>query len=909
MRMMLRDRTLSALARLASFSNGKAAYLVAAMLTLLSLLLLPRMEIHTTRQGMVREDLPVQADFLAYMREFGSPTQLVAVLEGETEEIKKAADAVAERLSQETDWVRNVFYRVDIDTFRRSALFYLPLEDLTAIHDFLAEDPARNGALFVDRDLPALLGLGDRSASGASEDVLTHPILGLASTALETWAKTLVTNEEDVELGLDLAIEELARGMLGAETWVDPDGYLLSTDHRLAFLFIQQTESTDSASFIVPFMADVRNKVAVTLADYPGVTVGFTGWPAAIEEDYVLLMNDLPRVSLLATIFVLAIFLAAFRSLYRTLLVFVPLGCGVLWTLGLTVLVLGHLNYLSSVFVGILFGLGIDFGIYFIRRFDEERMAGLAPAEAVHRTLNSVGQGIVTGGLTAVVSFLALGVTDQPAFAELGIVAGMGIGMVLVATLFLLPPLLVRFPPRLKGVRSEISSSLLEGSARLALRRPGIVTGLFSVLVLGLAFHLPRVDFDFNLNNLLPAESETLRVLRDMEKRSPYTDQFIAIIANDLEEARRVHTAVEAMPTVRRVESLATVIPPDVSAKKRLLQEISLLLPSVPESASPAANPALLHRKLEPLIARLEEAQEDAFSAGRIEAVKVADRLLTPLLSVDESLREPEARQRQTAFEGALFDSRDRLVQQFEKLLEAQPLTMENLDPVIAERFVGRDEKIAVLAFPNEPIWDPDFLDRFVTEVRGAAESEIGPNEGARQRVTGFAVVYQVTGPSIRRGFNRATWGAGIVVAIMLLLDLRRIRGALMALTPLLVTLITLLGGMAWAGVDLTMATQVAFPILFGLGVAYGVHMVHRLSEKRNVGIDRAVGTTGKAVGLAAATTMAGFGAMMIAKHSALVGFGTVLVIGIFISAFTALFLIPALATLFPLQRPDSRRE
>ncbi len=130
---------------------------------------------------------------------------------------------------------------------------------------------------------------------------MTHPILGLASPPSTTWAKTLVTNEEDVELGLDLAIEELARGMLGAETWVDPDGYLLSTDHRLAFLFIQQTESTDSASFIVPFMADVRNKVAVTLADYPGVTVGFTGWPAAIEEDYMLLMNDLPRVSLLAT--------------------------------------------------------------------------------------------------------------------------------------------------------------------------------------------------------------------------------------------------------------------------------------------------------------------------------------------------------------------------------------------------------------------------------------------------------------------------------------------------------------------------------------------------------------------------------------------------------------------------------
>ncbi len=112
-----------------------------------------------------------------------------------------------------------------------------------------------------------------------------------------------------------------------------------------------------------------------------------------------------------------------------------------------------------------------------------------------------------------------------------------------------------------------------------------------------------------------------------------------------------------------------------------------------------------------------------------------------------------------------------------------------------------------------------------------------------------------------------------------------------MALTPLLVTVIVLLGGMAWIGIDLTMATQVAFPILFGLGVAYGVHMVHRLSENRDAGASRAVGTTGKAVGLAAATTMAGFGAMMIAKHSALVGFGTVLASGFSFPPFTALFL------------------
>jgi predicted RND superfamily exporter protein len=552
--------------------------------------------------------------------------------------------------------------------------------------------------------------------------------------------------------------------------------------------------------------------------------------------------------------------------------------------------------------VGILFGLGIDFGIYFIRRFDEERMDGAPPPAAVLRTLATAGQGIITGGLTAMVSFLALGVTDQPAFAELGIVAGMGVGSVLVATLALLPPLLVRFPPRLKGVSSEVGSTLMETSARTVLRRPGIATGVYLAAVLALGLHLHKLDFDYNLNNLLPAESETLRVLRDMEKRSPYTDQFVAVIADDLDEARRLHAAIEAMPTVRRVESPASVIPPDPLEKKRLLEAISILLPRRRSSATPpTVNIDELHRRLEPFIARLEEAQEDAFSSGRVEAVKMADRLLSPLQSIRDSLREPEAARRQANFERELFGSRDRLVQQLERLLLAEPVTIESLDLVIRERFVSRSGKMVVLAFPTEPIWEPAFLERFVTEVRTATESVLGSDERNRHRVTGFAAVYHVTGPSVRRGFNQATWGAGILVAIMLLLDLRRLRAALMAMTPLLVTLVVLLGGMAWMDVKLTMATQVAFPILFGLGVAYGVHMVHRLSEKSGVAPSRAVGTTGKAVGLAAATTMAGFGSMWIAEHSALVGFGTVLVSGILTSVLTALILLPALSKLFPL--------
>jgi hypothetical protein len=278
--------------------------------------------------------------------------------------------------------------------------------------------------------------------------------------------------------------------------------------------------------------------------------------------------------------------------------------------------------------------------------------------------------------------------------------------------------------------------------------------------------------------------------------------------------------------------------------------------------------------------------------------MQIVEGLLTPLLSIRDSLQTPQAVDRQQIFEQKLFSDRDRLVSRMEDLLRAEPLTPESLDPGIGERFVGRTGKMAVLAFPTEPIWDPTFLDRFVTEVRGAAESVLGSSEETERRVTGFGVVYQVTGRAIRRGFNLATFAAGVLVTIMLFTDLRRVKKALIALMPLLVTCVFLLGGMAWTGVELTMATQVAIPILFGLGVAYGVHMVHRVSEKGTAGASRAVGTTGKAIGLAAATTMAGFGAMATAGHSALVGFGTVLFLGILVSVLTALFLVPALSIL-----------
>lgn len=901
---MIRNRFFNLIAAMATTRWRQVVYLAALAATAASIILIPRLAINTTRQGMVSDDLPIQINYMSYMDDFGTPNVLVVALEGPKDSIKQAADKVADALAAEPQWVRTVFHRVDLEPFKRTGLHYLPQETLVGFRDFLAKDPTLTQELLAGRNLAQLIQSLEGLLGGASEEDLNEQTVGLVDELLAKW-QAYLNGETQGGLELDGHLEQLASTGLTEAAFTDPDGYLLSYDGEMAFLFVQQARKTDESSFILPFMEYARRTTGEALADFPGVSAGFTGLPTGIQEDYQLLMSDLVRISIIATFIILAIFLAAFRSLHRTIVVFIPLVLGVIWNLGIIVLTVGHLNYLSSVFVGILFGLGIDFGIYFVRRFDEERLSGKEPAEAMLKTLTTVGQGIVTGGMTAVVAFLAIGMTDQPAFAELGIVAGTGVASVLAATLLLLPPLLVQFPPGLKRARTEVASPVLANIVSLALRRPLGLIILLGLAVLVVVVKVPQIRFDYNLNNLLPKDSEMINVLREMERRSPFSDQFIVVLADDLDQVRKLHTAIEKLESVERVESLATILPQEEQARPATLADLGRLLGSGKPQQTIKPDLPALRLRLDKLVGLLETAEEDAFAANRQTALKSIGVLLNHLSAIRTLLDQPPAEARQAAFETALFDLRDELAGRLTLMTKAEPITLETLDPNLRGRFVGASGRLALLAFPSKPIWEQAFLDRFVLGVRRAASSILG-QEQLDERVTGFAVTYQVTAPMIRRGFNQATWAAGLVVILMLLLDLRRPRLVALAILPLLATVLILLGAMAWLGIKLNMATQVAFPILFGLGVAYGVHMVHRWTEPDGADLSRVVGTTGKAIGLAALTTMAGFGAMMLARHSALSGFGSILFAGIALCVLTALFALPVLITALHL-KPGGR--
>lgn len=125
-------------------------------------------------------------------------------------------------------------------------------------------------------------------------------------------------------------------------------------------------------------------------------------------------------------------------------------------------------------------------------------------------------------------------------------------------------------------------------------------------------------------------------------------------------------------------------------------------------------------------------------------------------------------------------------------------------------------------------------------------------------------------------------------VGLILLLLLRHLGQALLALLPVLAGLLTMFGGMGALGLSFNLFNLVAVILLIGLGVDYGIFMVYRLYHGRRASTERAVLVSGL-------TTLAGFGVLVLARHPALHSIGLTVLLGVGGALPTVLWVLPAL--------------
>jgi predicted RND superfamily exporter protein len=220
----------------------------------------------------------------------------------------------------------------------------------------------------------------------------------------------------------------------------------------------------------------------------------------------------------------------------------------------------------------------------------------------------------------------------------------------------------------------------------------------------------------------------------------------------------------------------------------------------------------------------------------------------------------------------------------------AEAPTLDSLPPEIRERFITRSGALLGFLIPAGSVFEEAALERYID-----ASKRVSPE------VTGFPLVFHKMSGRITTGFYRAVLVGGLLVALVLLIDFRNIREALLAITPLAIGVIWMIGAMRCLQIPFNFANLVAVPLIIGVGIDNGVHVIHRIRFEGRSGMSVVLRHTGRAIIIASLTTMIGFGSLALASHRGLASLGLVLLLGVGACLITSLVVLPNLLVMLGL--------
>jgi predicted RND superfamily exporter protein len=363
------------------------------------------------------------------------------------------------------------------------------------------------------------------------------------------------------------------------------------------------------------------------------------------------------------------------------------------------------------------------------------------------------------------------------------------------------------------------------------------------------------------------------------------------LMARSLEEVERKVAALSRLPSVEKVDSILSVIPEEQERKLALIRELRPLLAemTIQRPDTETVDIAALRTTLQRLNAKIEEGDE----AGEASAeepfrkdLREVQRLIEQFSHRSEQMPPAETQRALAAFQRELrSDLADKLTV-LQRNLAAAPVTIQDLPPDLQARYVGKSGKFRLFVFPAENVWEPQPLARFVADLQAVDADALGAP------VTNFEYM-----ETIKAGYKTASMYAMGGIIFLTLLMFRGALSSILALVPLLVGSVWTLGLMVIFGVQFNMANLLFVPLIIGIGIDNGVHIMHsfRVTEKyegENLPLPR---STAKAITLAALTTIVGFGSLMISSHHGISSLGLLVSLGVGSVLIASLTTLPSL--------------
>jgi uncharacterized protein len=680
--------------------------------------------------------------------------------------------------------------------------------------------------------------------AGAAGELIVRDPLGLRTLWLSRWLSDQTFG------GLDLS-----------------DGYLVDREQRRLLVFIRPRQPAANLDYSKQLMAAVHtaadNAIRSWRESHPDspTTPSFSftgGYPIALQDE-ALTRSDLQNNVTFSLLGVNLLFLLVYRNPRFLLLIQAPLAMGVIWTFGALQLIFGHINMLTGAFAGVQLAMGIDFAIYLLNLYLEANQEHDS-ATALRLALTKGGYSTLVGGLTTAVAFLALGTSSFRGFRELGIIICVGMCACLVTMMVVLPALLIWQQRRARTLGKTrpvpgFGTGILIPAVMARPRR--VLLGALVVLAF-LAASALRVSFNADVRALRPQKGSSIALEQDMDALLGGASRHLLLVTEgETEEplqdrAWRLSKALDRLQEEGKVSHYRSVLS-YLPAPENQRQALAFLQQHANE-----LNPE-----------RIEATFRQTLGEYGFQWLPEYDAYLNWL----RTMLQP----------GAAIDR-----QSFERA----GLTAL-IDPFLVGR--GPERKLVTYLYPKAGLWGKSDLSNLARELRESAATQ---GVAAEQwRFGGLPVLMDYLKKLVWVDLRDTLGLSLLAMVVVLLCGFRNVWLASLAFIPLVAGMVAMLGIMPLISLQFNYANFIALPIIVGIGIDYGVHLVSRWHEEPKRNQEAAFRETSRAIVLSALTTMVGFGSLLGSSYPGLRSIDWVTSLGIVCCVMASLIMLPALLT------------
>jgi predicted RND superfamily exporter protein len=854
--------------------HPRAIVATTAALALLAALWSARnLRLDADTNSLVGDDQPYMRAYREFLRDFGDLEFILVVVDprGNQREADHAIHELVEQLGSVAG-LRGVTGWISAAEQCRLSSWSMTDEELAGLH-------LARGAL---TDITASTGAGGLLQSGSERlERLLSDGAGMEPARQRALAAESFLLIRCALGGMPEAPPSLASPL--AERW------LPTADGSLRLVLVMPEKDFQTLAVIEEPLARMREAIARVQRAHPSIEIGLTGKPVLQADEMRTTNDDMNAASVIALALCAMLFMAVFRGVRRPALAVVVFLAGSALTYGAATLMLGRLNLLSVVFMLVLVGVGLDYGVHMVARY-LEGLRHLGPAASVRHTIRQAVPSVLSGALTSAGTFLIAVLAPMRGLRELGLVSGVGLLLCAVTMAIALPALLLiadrgaRRAPLNRGLFMEPLDRQQDRFGGRAATRHWVLATIFLVLALaGGWWGWRQVRFESNLLRLQADGLQSVGWQRRLQAAGGNATWFGACVTGSIDSIQPLLERARTEPLIGQTRSVLDLVRADTPQRAEMRTAIGQAALARQTSSRQIATPALADRAA----SALDRLADGAGIAGApeadvasIRALRDATRGLNQALRErpDETVRAAETASARAAEAATALGK------------GARGALREALPQAVRETFASASGRFAVTLSPVEDVWEPESLERFVAAMR-----RVDPS------VTGVPITVLESLRIMKASFVQQALLATAFVALVLLVDFRSPRLAALSLSSLAAGIGLTVGAMAALDVPFSLANFFAIPIMIGLGVDSCIHVTHRAVDG---GLLSGFGSTRRAVVVTALTTTIGFGTLLWAEHRGLRSLGAVMTIASLACLASSVWLLPALLRIAGLGAP-----